>query len=178
MNQLEERRPPEGQASSTVDRVQEGVEAAGEKALAQVEEQKGKVGETVRDQVDQRSSEVGEQARSLAQALRKTSAELRSDEAAGSQRSSQAVDRAADGLDRLAEYLTDVDARRMLDDVEAFGRRRPWAIALAGATVGLMASRVLKASSQRRYEQSASGSSRPVGGSLTAGPRSGYQPTG
>jgi ElaB/YqjD/DUF883 family membrane-anchored ribosome-binding protein len=178
MKQIEETRPPEGQESSTVDRVQEGVQAAGEKARAQVEEQKGKVGETVRDQVDQRSKEVGEQARSIAQALRKTSAELRSDEAAGSQRSSQAVDRTADGLDRLAEYLTDVDARRMLDDVEAFGRRRPWAIALAGATVGLIASRVLKASSQRRYEQSASVSSRPVGTSLTAGPRSGYQPTG
>lgn len=178
MNQIEERRLPEGQDSNTVDRVQEGAQAAGEKALAQVEEQKGKVGETVRNQVDQRTSEVGEQARSLAQALRKTSAELRSDEAAASQQSSQAVDRAADGLDRLAEYLVDVDARRMLADVEAFGRRRPWAIALAGATVGLMASRVLKASSQRRYEQSASGSSRPAGGSLTAGPRPGYQPTG
>ena len=65
MKQIEETRPPEGQESSTVDRVQEGVQAAGEKARAQVEEQKGKVGETVRDQVDQRSSEVGEQARSL-----------------------------------------------------------------------------------------------------------------
>ena len=174
MSQIEQTRSSGSQDQGTVERVQEGVQAAGEQAKTQLQEQKGKAGERVREQVDQRSTEFGERAHSLASALRSTGEELRSGDSGN--REAELVDRAAGGLDRVGQYLTETDGRRMLDDVEEFGRRRPWAVAAAGAVLGLMAARMLKASSTRRYEMSSARLHESGRGSMTAGPRSGYQP--
>jgi hypothetical protein len=40
----------------------------------------------------------------------------------------------------------------MLRDLESFGRRKPWGMIGLGMGVGIAASRVLKASSSRRFE--------------------------
>ena len=53
----------------------------------------------------------------------------------------------------VSRYLTDSDADRILGDVEDFGRRQPWAVIGGGVVLGLLASRFLKASSTRRYEE-------------------------
>jgi hypothetical protein len=60
---------------------------------------------------------------------------------------------AADRAERLGGYLRDNDADRILGDVEDFGRRQPWAVIAGGVAVGFLASRFLKASSTRRYDQ-------------------------
>lgn len=59
----------------------------------------------------------------------------------------------------MGGYLTEADADRMLRDAEDFGRRQPMAVLGIGLAVGFVASRFLKASSQRRYQ----GRSEPVG---------------
>jgi len=43
-----------------------------------------------------------------------------------------------------------------VQDLESFGRRRPWGMIGIGLGLGLVASRFLKASSQTRYEASRS----------------------
>jgi hypothetical protein len=67
------------------------------------------------------------------------------------QRSTQVADQAADRAERLGSYLQESDADRILRDVEDLARRQPWAVAAGGLALGFVASRFLKASSQRRY---------------------------
>jgi hypothetical protein len=49
--------------------------------------------------------------------------------------------------------MKDSDADRILGDVEDFARSNPWAVAAGGLALGFAASRLLKASSSRRYEE-------------------------
>jgi hypothetical protein len=56
---------------------------------------------------------------------------------------------AAAQVERLGLYLKDSSSDRFLNDVESFGRGRPWAAGGVGALVGFAASRFLKASSGR-----------------------------
>jgi len=117
-------------------------------------ELKGAAGSRIREQLDDRSTQVGEQMSSVATAMRRTGEQLRSE---GSETPARYVDGIGERVERLGSYLTEADGDRMLRDVEDFGRRRPWAIALAGGFAGLVAARFLKASALRRYEESVSG---------------------
>jgi hypothetical protein len=89
----------------------------------------------------------------MSQALRSSSEQLRSE---GHETPAKLVDGAADRVNRLGSYLRDSDSNRILNDVEGWARSRPWVAAAAGALIGFAASRFLKASSSRRYEQVAS----------------------
>ena len=78
----------------------------------------------------------------------------------GKDQPAKLAEQAADRAERLGSYLKENDADRILDDVEDFGRRQPWAVIAGGVALGFVASRFLKASSSRRYEQRASGTVR------------------
>ena len=55
-------------------------------------------------------------------------------------------DKAANSLDRLARYLREQDPKRVLDDVQNFGRRQP-AVLIGGAfLLGFAGARVIKSS--------------------------------
>jgi len=55
-------------------------------------------------------------------------------------------DKAADSLDRFARYLRDQDAKRLLNDVQNFGRRQP-ALLIGGAfLLGFAGARIIKTS--------------------------------
>ena len=55
-------------------------------------------------------------------------------------------DKAADGLDRVARYLHEQDPKRLLNDVQSFGRRQP-ALFIGGAFLfGLAGARIIKSS--------------------------------
>jgi hypothetical protein len=65
--------------------------------------------------------------------------------------------------------MKESDADRILGDVEDFARSNPWAVAAGGLALGFAASRVLKASSSRRYEErSTAGQLPPAGGTTPA----------
>ena len=51
--------------------------------------------------------------------------------------------------ERLGSYLTDSSSDRLLHDAEHFGRRNPWLVIAGGVTL----SRLMKASSNRRFQQ-------------------------
>ncbi len=150
----------ESQGGSTSGAAQERVQETARQATSQVQEKAQEAGgqarEKMREQVDQRSTQAGEQVRPVADALRKTGEQLRSE---GNEQPAKAADAVAERLDRLAGYLNETNGDRLLNDVEQFGRRRPWALAAGGAVVGFVVSRFLKASSARRYEGSQGGQS-------------------
>jgi ElaB/YqjD/DUF883 family membrane-anchored ribosome-binding protein len=138
----------------------QGTESAGEsrsaleQAAGTAREKTGELSQQVssrfRDEVNQRSTQAGEQVRSVAEVVRRTGEQLRQD---AKEREANVADQAEQRVNRLADYLVEADADRIVSDIEDFARRRPWAAVVAGAALGFAASRFLKASSGRRFEE-------------------------
>jgi ElaB/YqjD/DUF883 family membrane-anchored ribosome-binding protein len=106
----------------------------------------------MQDMVDERSTQVGGELQSAARALRGSSERLRSE--GDSEKAAGAAEFVAERVERLGSYLEREDAASMMRAMEDMARRRPWLVAGAAAAVGLAASRFLKASSTRRYQDS------------------------
>jgi hypothetical protein len=102
----------------------------------------------LREQVDARSTQAGEQVEAFGSALRASTDRLRTE---GKSSTAAIVDGLAERVEGLGSYLQSTDADRMLGDVEAFARRRPWVTAGAAALAGFVASRLVRASGERRY---------------------------
>lgn len=120
-------------------------EAVEDKAM----ELRSRGADQVRQQLDTRTTDVGRQARTMAQALRRSGENLRSE---GNGQAASVTDGAAERVERLGEYLERIDGDQLLRDAEQFARRRPWLLAGVGLVAGLAASRMLKASSEQRYD--------------------------
>src|SRR4051812_46775075 len=125
-------------------------EQAKEKAqeTAQQATQQAKRG--VSAQVDQRSTDAGQRVGSMAQDVRSVGEELRKQ---GKDQPAKLAEQAAQRAESLSDSLQRSDGDAILRDVEDFGRRQPWAVIAGGVVLGIAASRFLKASSSRRYEQ-------------------------
>jgi ElaB/YqjD/DUF883 family membrane-anchored ribosome-binding protein len=150
MGQATTRRTSSGpEAESTKEAVAATAGEVAETAKQEVMDVKDQAGERARSMVDSRSTEVGSQMTSAARAVRSASDELRQQ---GSTTAATVVEAVADRAQRLGSYMESTDADSLLRDAEDFARRRPWLVAGAAATVGLLASRLLKASSARRSE--------------------------
>jgi ElaB/YqjD/DUF883 family membrane-anchored ribosome-binding protein len=121
-----------------------------EQAADQARRAGDKAREQIRAQVDQRSTQVGEQVSRQSGDMRAVGEQLRNQ---GKDGPARVADQVAERTERVGTWLKESDGERILRDVEDFGRRNPWAIAAGGAAIGFMASRMLKASSSRRYEQ-------------------------
>jgi hypothetical protein len=128
------------------ERVGEGAQQVQQKAV----EAKQQTREQMRQKVDTRSTQTGEQMTRTASAIRQTAQQLRGDQ---QEMPANVLDGVADRAERLGQYLTTTDGDRLLRDVEQFARRQPWLVAGGGAVLGFIASRFMKASSSRRYEQ-------------------------
>jgi ElaB/YqjD/DUF883 family membrane-anchored ribosome-binding protein len=138
----------------TVEDVQEkGKELAGQ-AQEQVQQKAHELGSEaqvrLRDQVDQRSTQAGEQMQAVGDALRRGSEQLRTE---GKDAPAVVVEQVARRASDLGGYLRRSDGDQILGDIERFARRRPWLTAAAGMAAGFLASRFVKASSARRYEE-------------------------
>jgi hypothetical protein len=148
-----------GQAQQVADQGREKVGEAADQAKETAQNVVSQAQNTVREQVDQRTTEAGERVGSTAEDIRSVGQELRKQ---GKDGPANIAQQAADRIDRAAGYLRDSDGDRILNDVEDFGRRQPWAVLAGGIVVGLAAARFLKASSRERY--SSRQSSRTVTG--------------
>jgi ElaB/YqjD/DUF883 family membrane-anchored ribosome-binding protein len=134
---------PASEESSTTDQAKEKAQEAAGQA-------KAKAGSQLRTQVDQRSTDAGNRVGGIASDARSVSETLREQ---GKDQPAKLVEQAADRADRLGDYLKQSDADRILGDLEDLGRRNPWVVIAGGAALGLVASRFLKASSSRRYDE-------------------------
>lgn len=100
-------------------------------------------------QLDERTTQIGTAISSTARDLRRIAEDLRTSETVSG--SAELASRGADTIDRIGQYLQNSDGDQLIADAEAFARERPWAVTLAALAAGFAASRVLKASSSRRY---------------------------
>ena len=154
-----DRTPPVDARPTDGDQSKGKAQEVADKAQQQVGEAKGRAREQVRDQVNRRSSEAGERVQSAAGDARSVAEELRRQ---GKDTPARYAEQAADRAERVGEYLHDADGDRILRDVEDFGRRNPWAVAAGGLALGFVASRLLKASSNERYQASQRTSAGPL----------------
>lgn len=136
-------------------RAREDTETGTATVQERAEEAKTKGSRQLQKQLDDRTTQAGQQARSLAEALRRSSLELAAGDDTGGV--SRIASGAADRIERLGGYLEGASGDDMLRDAERVARRRPWLVAGAAALVGLAASRVLKASSEGRYGSGSNG---------------------
>lgn len=148
---------PQGAVEATQEKGKELATKAQEQVGAKAHEIRGEAEFQVREQVDQRSTELGRQVQSVGQALRGSSKQLQSE---GKDTPAKVVDQVAQKADDLGSYLQSADPDRILGDIESFARRRPWLTAGIGVAAGFLASRFVKASSNRRYEAYQSGNGR------------------
>jgi hypothetical protein len=128
--------------------VQEKAQEVAGQAQEKAQEIAGQTKSKAREQIDQRSTEAGEKVSSTAGDLRSVSEELRKQ---GKDTPATAADKAAERVEKLGGYLKESDSDRILQDIEDFGRKQPVAVLLGGAAVGFALSRLLKASSSKRY---------------------------
>lgn len=127
--------------------VHDTTEAAKDKAR----EATSQASDQARTQVDDRSTQAGEQLQDRADSLHAVGDQMRE---RGDDTFAQVADRVAGWTEDAARYLREADADRMLGDVEAYARRQPWAVAAGGALIGFAASRVVRAGTDRRRQDS------------------------
>jgi hypothetical protein len=137
-------------ADGSVGEAQEKAQDVAGQAQDKAREAADKAQEGIRRQIDQRSTQAGEQVGSTAEDLRSVGEELRKQ---GKEAPAKLADRAAEQTEKVGSYLKDNGPDKMLEDVEDFGRQRPWAVLAGGLAVGVVAARFLKASSRNRYQQ-------------------------
>jgi ElaB/YqjD/DUF883 family membrane-anchored ribosome-binding protein len=143
----DERRQDEGVRERAGGAVEEAASAAQDRAM----ELRSKGANQLRDQLDTRTTDVGKQAKTVAQAFRQSGEKLRGE---GNTQAANATDMAAQRVEQLGAYLERVQGDELLRDAERFARQRPWLLAGIGMFAGLVASRMMKASSEQRYQAS------------------------
>jgi hypothetical protein len=154
-------------ADGTVGEAQDKAQEVAGEAQEKAKEAAGKAQESVRAQIDDRSTQVGERVIGTAGDLRSVGEELRKQ---GKDTPAKLADRAAEETEKVGSYLKENGPDKMLEDVEDFGRQRPWAVLAGGVAVGVLAARFLKASSRGRYQQ------RNGAGATTGTPGTSQQP--
>jgi ElaB/YqjD/DUF883 family membrane-anchored ribosome-binding protein len=130
-----------------------------DQAKEKAQQAAGQARDALRSQVDRRSTDAGERVAGFASDARSIGDQLRQQ---GKDQPAKLAEQAADRVETLGDYLRRSDADRILQDIEDFGRRQPWAVIAGGLALGLIASRFLKASSSSRYEQRRSSGQLPA----------------
>jgi len=118
------------------------VEQAKEKAGELVEQAKGQATPRLESQKERAAEGLGNTAR----ALRQTSQQLREQEDGPV---AQYAERAADRIERAADYLRGRDINELVGELESFARRQPVLFVGGAFALGLLTGRFLKSSGQR-----------------------------
>jgi hypothetical protein len=142
-----------------------------ERAQDKAKDAASRASDKLRTQIDQRSTEAGERIAGTAGDIRSVGQQLREQ---GKEQPAKMADQAAQRVERVGQWMRESDSDRILNDVEDFGRRQPWALTLGGLAIGFAASRFLKASSTNRYQQRQQSM---TGGAQPARPGNGHEPS-
>lgn len=98
--------------------------------------------EMVSNQVTQRASRSADDLGNVANALRRTRGELSGNMAA------PYIDKAADQLEKLSDFMRHADAREVVQRVETFARREPLLFLGGAFALGMIGARFLKSSAR------------------------------
>jgi hypothetical protein len=94
-------------------------------------------------------SDAAQTLTSLANSLHQSGSQLKGEQQA---MAGDYLERAADGIEKVASYLQNTDAGEVVDSLERFARRRPELFIGGAFAVGLIAARFLKSSSSRTQQ--------------------------
>lgn len=100
-------------------------------------------------QIDERSTQAGQSVVTQAQNIRSIADSLR---AQNQEPAAKLADAAADRLEQFGYYLAETDGDKLVADLEEIARRQPLLTIGAGALLGILAARLLKASATQRYQ--------------------------
>ena len=117
------------------------------KARQQASKLANRGGEQVKRQLADQKHNAAQRIAPVQTALRETAHQLRSQ---GQGPSARYVDRATDQLERFSGYLRDTDVDEIIGEVRGVARRRPALFLGGAATLGFLATRFLKSSSQEQ----------------------------
>jgi hypothetical protein len=129
-----------------------------EQVSTKAHELREEAGSQVREQLAQRSTDAGKNVKAVGNMLQSGVEQLRSE---GKDVPANVVAEIARRAEDLGGYLQSSQADKILADLESFARRRPWLTAGAGMLGGFLASRFVKASSERRYSEHRSSTGGP-----------------
>lgn len=138
---------------------QSGAERAGDasvvaQAQEKVQQTASQASETaaryVREQTETRGRQAATELQTIADALRRSSHALHAD---GNTTAAKGIETVTDRIEGIGRYLGGTGGDQILRDIESFGRRKPWGMIGIGVGLGVAASRFLKASSSRRFEE-------------------------
>ena len=102
-----------------------------------------RVAEQIETRLADQKSRAADKVSSVAQTLHSSSQQLRQD---GNDDVGRYVERAADQVERIANYLNSTEMSDVVNRVEDFARRQPAAFMASAFAVGFVASRFLKSS--------------------------------
>jgi len=140
---------PAAQDQNAIDKAKEaaaGVVGQAKDATAGVV---GQAQEAVQPQIESQKDKAVGQLGGLAEAVRQTGRQLHERNQHGL---AGVIEQSARRVDRLASYLDQRDLGQLVDDVEQYSRREP-AMFIGGAlALGFIASRFLKSSRERAYQ--------------------------
>ena len=133
--------------------VQEKANQVGEQVRAQSTELANQAQNTVKSTLESRKQQGVGELSGLAEAVRQTSHTLREQQ---KESVAQYVERAAEQMDRMAQYFDSRDVGELLNETEMFARRHPEAFLGGAFMLGLVAGRFLKSSRDRGIDESSS----------------------
>jgi ElaB/YqjD/DUF883 family membrane-anchored ribosome-binding protein len=142
-NITDEQQQDEGMVKEAGTKAKEGLESAASAAGEKTGELRQQGSQKLQEQLDHRSTDVGTQAVSVAEALRGTTGDLREQ---GNEGAAGLAEQAAEKIEQLGHYLERMDGQSLMQDVQSFARRRPWALAGIGLVAGMIGARFAKAS--------------------------------
>jgi len=135
-------RGDDGGGTSAREQIREVKNQVVDQAKTTFQQARDRAGSSLGESKGQFAEQVG----GIADALRRTTEHLRSED---QQRIAGLTDTVARQIDQVAEYLRNKDARAMRQDLENLARRQP-ALMIGGALVlGLIGARFLKSSERR-----------------------------
>ena len=102
-----------------------------------------RVAEQIETRLADQKSRAADKVSSVASTLHSSSQQLRED---GNEDIGRYVERAADQVERIADYLNSTEVTDVVHKVEDFARRKPVAFLAGALAVGFVASRFLKSS--------------------------------
>lgn len=146
--------------------VQSAASTAQEKASQKASELTRQGSEKLKTQIDSRTGEACRQARSVADALRQSAEQTRSQ---GNSSAAGIVDMGAQRADQIAEYLERTNGETLMRDAQHFSRQRPWLMAGVGVAAGMAVGRMIKAASAARRQSEGGGNGYQTAGYETAG---------
>lgn len=146
-----------GRTGGATEQAKQQGQELGNQARQQADKLSAWGGDQVRIQLGNQKHQASQRIAPVQTALRETAHQLRKQ----GQNSAQYVDRATDQVERFSDYLRETDVDEIVGEVRGIARRRSALFLGGAATLGFLATRFLKSSSQEqqgsvggRYETS------------------------